>query len=118
MQRPYSFRGQSGQAYVFTAQEAHGDWLRTPGIAFFAAPDGYGWRVIRMCSLRGREDDVQPLWALHDAERYGGDTVLLFEEADPVRRAHILADLEAGLSPLWPTQASEVVEAPALALAA
>lgn len=104
MIRPVSFRGHSGRTYVFSVVEATSDWVRMPGIALFVAPNGYTWRVIRMIALRGREDDVQPIWAQHDAACYGGDTVLVLAEPDPAARSAILADLDAGLSPLWPTR--------------
>ncbi|MEL6567430.1 MAG: hypothetical protein AAFQ22_03355 [Pseudomonadota bacterium] len=118
MQRPVSFRGHSGQTYVFTAADPAGDWVMTPGIAIFAAPNGYTWRVIRLTALRGREDDVQPIWAQHDAARYGGDTVLVLVEPDPAIRDQILADLDAGLSPLWPTPLAANTNSPEIPLAA
>ncbi|MEM9739974.1 MAG: hypothetical protein AAF829_08895 [Pseudomonadota bacterium] len=118
MKRPVSFRGHSGQTYVFSTVESAGNWIETPGIALFAAPIGHTWRVIRITALRGRDDDVQPIWAHHDASRYGGDTVLVMVEPDPARRASILADLDAGLSPLWPTHLAANGDASKLALAA
>jgi len=118
MERPVSFRGHSGQTYDFGIVPAQGDWVRTPGIVLFAAPNGHSWRVIRIIALRGRDDDVQPIWAQHDAARYGGETVLLLAEADPARRASILADLDAGLSPLWPTPLAGLADAGPVALAA
>lgn len=118
MIRPVSFRGHSGRTYVFSAVEPTGDWVRMPGIALFVAPNGYTWRVIRMTALRGRDDDLQPIWAQHDAARYGGDTVLVLAEADPAVRGAILADLDAGLSPLWPTPLAANGNPPELELAA
>lgn len=102
MKRPVSFRGRSGKVHVFSQVMPAGDWLGKPGLAIFAAPEGYAWRVIRMCELRGTSHDIQPLWAQADAARYGGDTVLVLETACVDERKAILADLEAGLSPLWP----------------
>lgn len=104
MKRPVSFRGQSGQVHVFAPALPGGDWIRRPGVALFAAPEGYGWRVIRICEVRGREDDVQPIWAQADAARYGGDAVLFLDIGDPAERGAIARDLEAGLSPLWPSR--------------
>lgn len=112
MQRPVSFRGQSGRTYVFTQVDAAGDWPNRQGVALFAAPEHYGWRVIRMSAVRGREHDVQPIWAQADAVRYGGDAVLFLETGCAARRKLILEDLEAGLNPLWPTvQAALELEA-------
>ncbi|MEO0466726.1 MAG: hypothetical protein AAF216_09300 [Pseudomonadota bacterium] len=101
MQRPVSFRGQSGRVYPFETVENGSDWIRRAGVALFAAPSGACWRVIRICEVRGREDDIQPLWAQADAASYGGDTVLTCETASPEERRAIAEDLEAGLSPLW-----------------
>lgn len=118
MQRPVSFRGHSGQTYVFRVAGEPEEWLQAPGVTLFAAPNGCTWRVIRMLSMRGREDDVQPIWAQHDAARYGGDTVLTLFEPDPRVRNAILADLEAGLSPLWPSALAENDDERAMPLAA
>jgi len=104
MYRPVAFRGQSGRAYDFELVDNASNWLGRAGVALFAAPEGRGWRVIRICEIRGREDDVQPLYAQADAARYGGDTVLLCETASPDERGAIAMDLEAGLSPLWPSE--------------
>lgn len=101
MQRPVSFRGKSGRTYAFRLVEAHGNWMGEAGVALFAAPDGYAWRVIRIAEMTGRPDDVQPLWAQADAARYGGDAVLVLAVADPVRRRKVAEDLEAGFSPVW-----------------
>lgn len=102
MKRPVSFRGHSGKVHVFAQASADGSWLKKPGLAIFAAPEGYSWRIIRMCEVRGSDHDIQPIWAQTDAARYGGDTVLVLETACVDERKAILADLEAGLSPLWP----------------
>ena len=103
MQRPVGFRGQSGRVYQFELVETTSDWIRRPGVALFAAPEGYSWRVIRICEVRGREDDVQPIWAQADAASYGGDAVLICETACIEERQAMALDLEAGLSPLWPS---------------
>lgn len=118
MQRPVSFRGQSGRTHVFTLVDAGGDWPTRQGVVLFAVPEHYGWRVIRMCALRGREHDVQPIWAQADAARYGGDAVLLLETGCAARRAMILKDLEAGFSPLWPTLLDGLDAEPEVAVAA
>ncbi|MEL7453874.1 MAG: hypothetical protein AAGJ50_10955, partial [Pseudomonadota bacterium] len=77
------------------------------GVAVFAAPDAYGWRVIRVVELTGRDHDIRPLWALHEAERYGASAVFVASEPDRYLRQGMISDLEAGLSPV-------VVGAPAV----
>ncbi len=101
MHRPERFRGQSGKVYDFRVMDADSSWIRQPGLALFATVDGFGWRIIRIAEMQGREDDLQPLWAQHDAARYGAETVLVLVEGDAGQRRAIRADLEAGLSPLW-----------------
>ncbi|MEM7767381.1 MAG: hypothetical protein AAF253_07825 [Pseudomonadota bacterium] len=100
MQRPFAIRGASGKLYGFSAVHGESDWLETPGVALFAAPEGYGWRIIRVAQVTGREDDIQPLWAHRDAERYGADTVMVLPESDPADRLAIMADLETGMRPV------------------
>jgi len=101
MQRPQSFRGQSGQLYRFR-QVAMGEaWRGRPGVALLAAPDFYGWRIIRIVEITGRRDDFEPLHALADARAYGGDTVLVMDEPTPAARLAMIADLDAGLNPVW-----------------
>lgn len=104
MQRPVSFRGKSGRVYAFRQVDPASQWIARPGVALFAAPEGYAWRVIRIAEMTGREHDVQPIWAQADAAKYGGDVVLVYEMADPVRRREIAEDLDAGLSPVWPAE--------------
>ncbi|MEL6387879.1 MAG: hypothetical protein AAFR41_09515 [Pseudomonadota bacterium] len=98
MQRPFAIRGASGKLHGFSAVHGESDWLKTPGVVLFAAPDGYGWRIIRVAQITGRPDDVQPLWAHRDAERYGADTVMVLTENDQSRQRDIIADLEVGMS--------------------
>lgn len=100
MQRPFAIRGASGKLYGFSAVHGESDWLDTPGVVLFAAPEGYGWRIIRVAQITGREDDIQPLWAHRDAQRYGADTVMVLSEDNHEDRTRIVADLEAGMSPV------------------
>ena len=95
-----SFRGASGKAHSFERVDIDGAWARVPGIAIFAAPDSYGWRVIRVVELTGRPHDVRPLWALSDAERYGANAVFVALELDAGTRKTIVADIEMGLNPV------------------
>jgi len=98
--REVKFRGQSGDAYNFVQMAENAPWARETGVALFAAQGPFGWRVVRLVKLRGREDDVQPIWAFADAQRYAATTVFVHRETDPTANAAVLNDLEAGLSPL------------------
>lgn len=94
------FRGQSGKAWEFQRVEMDAPWARAPGVAIFAAPDTYGWRVIRVVELTGRPNDVQPIWALADAERYGANAVFVSLEFDGAARKAMVNDIEEGFSPV------------------
>jgi len=100
MQRPFAIRGASGKLYGFSAVHGDSDWIDTPGVALFAAPEGYGWRIIRVAQITGRDADTGPHEAHRDAERFGADTLMVLAETDPTARAAIIADLEAGMSPV------------------
>ena len=110
--REIKFRGQSGKSYSFTRMAPNAPWARMRGVALFAAQGAFNLRAIRLCKLRGRLHDVQPLWAFADAERYGARAVFVLSEEDADRIEAVIADLEAGLDPVWPDGA------PPLALAA
>ena len=69
-------------------------------MALFAAQGPFGWRVVRLATLRGRLHDVQPIWAYADAERYGARAVFVMRESDADQRRNALADLNAGLNPV------------------
>ncbi|KCZ92449.1 hypothetical protein HJO_10449 [Hyphomonas johnsonii MHS-2] len=73
-------------------------WARSPGVVIFAAPDAYGWRLIRVMELTGRPHDLQPIWALADAERYGANAVFLGVEFDAAQRKLMVHDIEEGFS--------------------
>jgi len=95
-----SFRGQSGKAWSFQRAAVDAPWARSPGVAIFAIPEACGWRVFRVIELSGKPHDVQPIWALAEAERYGASAVFVaLEFAAPVRK-QIVADLEAGFRPI------------------
>lgn len=100
MGQSVNFCGATGTAWSFTEVSADDSWARVPGIAIFAAPDSYGWRVIKVVELTGREHDVRPLWALAEAERYGAETVFVSMELTAAKRQWMMADLEDGLSPV------------------
>ena len=111
MDSSINFRGQSGRAWSFQRRRPDSLWAADAGIAVFAAADACGWRVFRVVELSGRPHDVQPIWALAEAERFGANAVFVARERDPVRRAAIIADLEAGFS----TVCRSASPAPALA---
>lgn len=102
--REVKFRGLSGKAYSFTRMAPNAPWAREAGIALFAAQGPFGWRVVRLATLRGRLHDVQPIWAWADAERYGARAVFVLRESDPAARAAALSDLQAGLNPVLETR--------------
>ncbi|MEO1642573.1 MAG: hypothetical protein AAFR74_04500 [Pseudomonadota bacterium] len=110
--REIKFRGRSGQSYSFTRMAPNAPWARMRGVALFAAQGAFNLRAIRLCKLRGRAHDVQPLWAFADAERYGARAVFVLAEDDAERIEAVIADLEAGLDPVCPDGA------PVVALAA
>jgi len=95
-----SFRGQSGKAWSFQRAAADAPWARAPGVAIFAIPEACGWRIFRVMELTGRPHDIQPIWALAEAERYGASAVFVSLEFDPSERKQIVADLEAGFRPV------------------
>lgn len=105
-----NFRGRSGHLFSFNRMHEDSAWARRPGIALFAAPDTYGWRVIRLVEMTGRLHDVQPFWAQLDAERYGARAIFVMDENDFETRRAVMADLDAGLSPVFPVGAAMAPE--------
>lgn len=105
--REMSFRGRSGRAYQFTQVAKNAPWAREKGVALFAARGPFGWRVVKLSRLSGRGHDVQPIWDYADAERFGASAVFIAHETDPQCRARMIADLEAGLSPICVTRVEE-----------
>lgn len=100
MDKQVSFRGVSGKAWSFQKTPAHAPWARSAGVVIFAAPEAFGWRVLRVMELTGKPHDLQPIWALAEAERYGATTVFISLEFDGEMRKEMVGDLEAGFSPL------------------
>ncbi len=95
-----SFRGQSGKAWKFQRAAADAPWARSAGVVIFAAHDACGWRVFRVMELSGRPHDIQPIWALAEAERYGANAVFVALEFDAAARCAMVNDLEAGFTPV------------------
>ncbi len=106
--REVKFRGQSGKAYSFVRMAVAAPWAREAGVALFAAQGPFGWRVVRLASLRGRLHDVQPIWAYADAERYGAKAIFVMRETDPEGRAMALEDLQQGLNPVLETRHQDI----------
>ena len=100
MKIPVSFRGQSGTAHAFERVQLSHPWARQAGVAIFAAPDTYGWRVVKVVELTGKPHDVRPIWALAEAERYGARAVFVSVEMDKAARGALIADIEKGLDPV------------------
>jgi len=113
MSQRITFHGASGQQYTFNRVETGSPWARNAGVAVFAAPDTFGWRIIGISQLTGRDHDVRPLWALREAERYGASAVFYHAETDVDLRGDVIADLQSGFSPIL----GHAVE-PTLAIAA
>jgi len=95
-----SFRGRSGKAWDFQRVPVNSPWARSAGAVIFAAPDSFGWRLIRVMELTGRPHDLQPIWAHAEAERYGATAVFLALEFDGAERKRMVTDIEEGFSPV------------------
>jgi len=100
MQNKITFCGTSGHEYDFIQTPADSNWVHHAGVAVFAARDAYGWRVIKIAELSGRDHDVRPIWAFHDAQRFGADTVFISEKVPANVRRDMIDDMEAGLDPV------------------
>jgi len=100
MSSAVSFRGQSGRAWSFQRAAADAPWARAPGVVIFAIPEACGWRIFRVIELSGKPHDIQPIWALAEAERYGASAVFVALEFEAGMRRQIVADLEAGFQPV------------------
>lgn len=95
-----NFCGQSGRSYTFERTGVDDNWPARQGIAIFAAAGAFGWRIIRIVELDGREDNIQPIWAFRDAQRYGARAVF-FSPCDRILdRKTGIADLREGLAPV------------------
>ena len=98
-----SFRGASGTAYAFESVNPESSWCRHGAVALFAAPDAFGWRIVKMVNISGRDHDTRPLWAFADAQRYGAMTIFLHVCSKTETRKDILSDLSRGLTPVCMT---------------
>lgn len=115
--RAVSFIGRSGQGYGFKGVRADAPWARQAGVAIFAARGGYGRRIVKVVELSGKAHDIQPIWALAEAERYGATEVFVCTEHSAEARRAMREDLETGLSPACPMSKPQSTE-PMVAAAA
>ncbi|HBH89358.1 MULTISPECIES: hypothetical protein [Ponticaulis] len=99
-----NFCGQSGRSVSFERVSPDSDWAAREGIAMFASHTGFGWRIIRIVELDGRPDNIQPIWAYRDAQRYGARAVFFMEHTRILDRKTTIADLREGLDPVCDTQ--------------
>ena len=83
-----SFRGRSGKAWEFQRVAADAPWARSPGV-----------------------HDLQPIWALAEAERYGANAVFLALEFDAATRSLMANDIEEGFSTVCFTDHSRKIAA-------
>lgn len=111
MVKSVNFRGASGKAFSFKRVNPDAPWARESGVALFAAPDAFGWRIIRMVEVSGREHDVRPLWAQADAERFGASAVFVLPADGRAARREVLKDLSEGLTPVCATDIDLAVAA-------
>ena len=100
MDKKITFCGSSGSEYRFAQAPVQGNWAHFAGVAIFAVREAYGWRVIKLTELTGRDHDVRPIWAFHDAQRYGADTVFVSAAVSAETRKAMIDDMEAGLDPV------------------
>ncbi len=94
------FRGRSGEAVGFERVSRDAAWATGSGVAIFAAREVCGWRIIRVVELSGRAHDVQPIWALAEAERYGADAVFVKRVGASDARRSLADDIETGFRPV------------------
>ena len=108
MEKTVIFYGQSGRGYEFTEVAASSAWVHMAGLAMFIASKAYGCRIIKIAELTGRDHDVRPIWAFHDAQRYGADTVFVSVISSAAERRDMIEDMEAGLDPVIASSSSNM----------
>ncbi len=96
-----SFSGKSGSNYAFQARDPAANWAKERGVAVFPTKTSFGWRVVGVSSLRGRDHDVQPIWRYAQARRFGANRVFVCPEHDTRRRSDITADIHGSLTALY-----------------
>ncbi|MBI1361445.1 MAG: hypothetical protein GC155_14300 [Alphaproteobacteria bacterium] len=95
-----NFCGRSGDSYRFERMGVDQDWVKVPGLVLFAAPEGRGWRVIRVGDQGGVDGDIGAFCRWREARRYGATAVFVRPDTDISRRRQHVADLNAGLEPV------------------
>ncbi len=95
-----NFCGRSGDSYRFERIGVDQDWVKVPGLVLFAAPDGRGWRVIRVGDQGGVDGDIGAFCRWREARRYGATAVFVRADTDIARRRQHATDLDAGLEPV------------------
>ncbi len=101
MMQAVNFSGLSGESFKFERVGVEADWAQTPGVVLFAAPEGRGWRVIRVAEQGGTEGDIGTFWRWREARRYGATTVFVRSVKSVSERRDLAADLSAGLDPVF-----------------
>ncbi len=96
-----NFCGATGASYSFARMGAEQDWAKIPGVVLFAAPEGKGWRVIRVADQGGTEGDVATFWRWREARRYGATAIFIRRALDITVRRREAADLNEGLDPVF-----------------
>lgn len=110
-----NFCGANGASYRFERMGAEADWAKVPGVVLFAAPEGKGWRVIRVADQGGTEGDVATFWRWREARRYGATAIFIRRNMDIVARRREAADLAQGLDPVFVSGSEMALEDMAIA---
>jgi len=110
-----NFCGANGASYQFTRMGAEQDWAKVPGVVLFAAPEGKGWRVIRVADQGGTEGDVSTFWRWREARRYGATAIFIRRNMDITARRREAADLANGLDPVFASGSELALETMAIA---
>jgi hypothetical protein len=95
-----NFSGVSGESYRFEMIGADQDWAKIAGVVLFAAPEGRGWRVIRVGEQGGVDGDIGAFWRWREARRYGATAIFMRRDKDIARRRREAEDLSRGLDPV------------------
>ena len=110
-----NFCGATGASYSFSRMGAEQDWAKIPGVVLFAAPEGKGWRVIRVADQGGTEGDVATFWRWREARRYGATAIFIRRTVDITVRRREAADLNEGLDPVFASGSEAALETMAIA---
>lgn len=93
-----SFYGASGAEYVFKQVDLGVTLISQNAVAIFTAADSYGLRVIRVVDAHRTGEGM--LQAFLEARHYGANTLFVLTGEAAGDATSIVADLEAGLSPV------------------